>query len=345
MGQSCEKAYSPLETATTALFQVLPMHANPLGMLFGGIMEDWMVQAATMEAVRVARRPALLASLDSLYFISPVLVGENVSITSWVDYIGRSSLEISLLVMAENPIMNEFRLTTLAHMVYVAVGKDLRPVPLDVCISPKSHEEEMLYEDAIKRRSARQERIANRKDKVLDVTPPKGLSEKYMVVNEKVVMPEDIMHLNTLFAGRLMRWLDELTALVAERYSRGPVVTASVDSTDFYSPVLLGETVRIYSTLTYVGKSSLEVMAKVITRDEISGIERHTTTSYFTLVHIGPTGRSEPVPPFEPTNDEQKKIIEEAEARRKLRLAELETFKKNADAVLKLIGPRLRLPT
>ncbi|ESQ23513.1 MAG: hypothetical protein MGAcid_02830 [uncultured Acidilobus sp. MG] len=43
----------------------------------------------------------------------------------------------SLLVEAENPIMGERRLTTLAHMTYVAVGKDLRPAPVDICIEPR----------------------------------------------------------------------------------------------------------------------------------------------------------------------------------------------------------------
>ena len=341
MSKQCERTLSPFQTLLSSLFQVLPMHANPLGMLFGGIMEDWMVQVATLEATRVARRPVLLASLENLFFLSPVLVGESARITSWVEYVGRSSMEIGLLVEAENPIMNERRLTTLAHMTYVAVGKDLRPVPVDVCIEPKTHEEEVLYEDAVKRRKEREQRIANRKEKVYDVAPPRGLSDKYTVVTEKIVMPEDVMHLNTLFAGRLMRLLDEVTALVAERYARGPVVTASVDSTDFYSPVLLGETLRIYSTLTYVGKSSMEVLAKVITRDEVTGTERHTTTSFFTLVHIGPTGRSEPVEPFVPADEAAKALMAEAEARRAKRLEELQRVKENAENMLAIIRPSL----
>lgn len=336
----CERTLSPLQTAMTSVFQALPMHANPLGMLFGGIMEDWMVQVASMEATRIARRPTLLASLESLYFLSPVLVGENAIITAWVDYVGNSSIDLSLLVEAENPIMNEKRLTTLAHMTYVAVGRDLRPVPVGVCIEPRTPEEEALYEDAIKRRKAREDRIRDRKRRVFDTSPPRGLLDKYTVVSNKVVMPEDVMQINTLFAGRLMRLLDEVTALVATRYAHGPVVTASVDSTDFYTPILLGETIVAYSTLTYVGKSSMEVMAKVIKRDEITGEERHTTTSYFTLVHIGPTGRSEPVEPFTPTEDWQKKLIAEAEERRRLRLEGLQAFRENAEKVRELLAQR-----
>ncbi len=338
--RNCERALSPLQTVMTSVFQALPMHANPLGMLFGGVMEDWMVQVSSMEATRVARRPTLLASLESIYFISPVLVGENAIITTWVDYIGNSSLEISVLVEAENPILNERRLTTLANMTYVAVGRDLRPVPIGACIEPKTPEEESLYEDALKRRKEREERIRDRRNKVYDTSPPRGLLDKYTVVSNKVVMPEDVMQINTLFAGRLMRLLDELTALVATRYAHGPVVTASVDSTDFYTPILLGETIMAYSALTYVGKSSMEVVAKVIKRDEITGEERHTTTSYFTLVHIGPTGRSEPVEPFNPTEDWQKKMMQEAEKRRQQRLAGLQTFRANAERIKELIEQR-----
>ncbi|MGC9209768.1 MAG: acyl-CoA thioesterase [Acidilobus sp.] len=334
----CERELSPLQTVATTIFQVLPMHANPLGMLFGGIMEDWMVQASNMAATRLARRPTLLASLESLFFVSPVLVGENAVITSWIDYVGRSSIDVSLLVEAENPIMNERRLTTLAHMTYVAVGKDLRPTPVGVCVTPKTPEEEALYEDALKRRKARESRIKDRKAKIYDVSPPRPILKDFMIVSHKVVMPEDVMQINALFAGKLMRLLDEATAIVATRYAHGPVVTASVDSTDFYVPVLLGETLVIYSALTYVGKSSMEVTAKVVKRDEITGEERHTTTSYFTLVHIGPTGRSEPVPQLDIKEDWQKSMLEEAERRRQARLEELQAFKANAERVRALLA-------
>ncbi|MFP3309797.1 MAG: hotdog domain-containing protein [Acidilobus sp.] len=341
---NCERTLSPMQTLMTSIFQVLPMHANPLGMLFGGVMEDWMVQVSNMEATRVARRPTLLASLENIYFLSPVLVGENAMITAWVDYVGTSSIDVSLLVEAENPIMNERRLTTLAHMTYVAVGRDLRPAPVGFCIEPRTPEEEALYEDALRIRKAREERIKDRKQKVFDTLPPKGLLDAYTVVTNKVVMPEDVMQSNALFAGRLMRLLDEITALVATRYAKGPVVTASVDSTDFYTPILLGETIVAYSTLTYVGKSSMEVVAKVIKRDEITGEEKHTTTSYFTLVHVGPTGRSEPIELFKPTEDWQKKMLEEAEARRDARLRALQAFRENAEKVRELLSKRNAMP-
>jgi len=336
----CERTLSPFQTLSTAVFQVLPMHTNPLGMLFGGVIEDWMVQVSNLEATRVARRPTLLASLEDLFFVSPVLMGENAVITTWVDYVGRSSIELDLLVEAENPIMGERRLTTLAHMTYVAVGKDLRPAPVGICIEPRTHEEEALYEDALKRRKAREERIRDRRQRAFDVSPPRPLAKEYMIVTNKVVMPEDVMQINALFAGKLMRILDEATAIVATRYAKGPVVTASVDNTDFYAPILLGETVIVYSALTYVGRSSMEVTAKVVKRDEITGEERHATTSYFTLVHIGPTGRSEPVPPFEAKEDWQKELLAEAERRRQARLGELQAFKENAERVRAMLAQR-----
>jgi Acyl-CoA hydrolase len=58
------------------------------------VIEDWMVQVSNLEATRVARRPTLLASLEDLFFVSPVLIGENAVITTWVDYVGRSSIEL-----------------------------------------------------------------------------------------------------------------------------------------------------------------------------------------------------------------------------------------------------------
>ncbi len=76
----------------------------------------------------------------------------------------------------------------------------------------------------------------------------------------------------------------------------------------------------MHAALTYVGRSSIEVTLKVIARNEATGEARHTTTSYFTVVHVGIDGKPRPVPPLEPREQWQRELHAAAQQRRSLRL-------------------------
>jgi len=327
-GRQCRRRLHIRDTLLETLYHVLIRHANPLGTLHGGVMLEWMIDAATMTAMRVARRPTVLASMENIFFLSPVHVGENVVITSWVDYIGRSSLEVSVYVEAENPLVSEERrMTTFSHMVLVAVDKRLRPTPIDACIEPSGHMEERLYEEAEKRRAERLSRISDRKARIKDVQAPRPLDDRFYAVSLRYAYPEDAIFYNALYAGKLVYYLDELAGIIGTRYSGGPVVTASVDATDFYSPIMVGESIEMHAALTYVGRSSMEVTLKVLARREETGETRHTTTSYFTVVAVDETGHSRLVPQFKPREEWQARLYREAEKRRKRRLELLRSIR------------------
>jgi acyl-CoA hydrolase len=326
--QSCQRKYSISSTVLETVNHVLIRNANPLGNLHGGVMLSWMIDAATMTAMRVARRPTVLASMEDIFFLSPVHVGENVVITSWVNYIGRSSLDVSVYVEAENPIVSEERrLTTFSHMILVAVNKRLRPVRVDACIEPRGSLENDMYYDALQRREERMRRIASRRERVRDLEPPRPLDKRYYAVSLKFAYPEDAVFYNAVYAGKLAYYLDEMAGIIGMRYSRGAVVTASVDTTDFYAPILVGEAMEIHGALTYVGRSSMEVTIKVIARREDTGEAKHATTSYFTVVAVNESGRARPVPPFKPEENWQAELYKLAEARRQRRLRLLNRLK------------------
>jgi len=315
----CSKTLSPRETVLQVVRSVSPSHANPLGILHGGYMLSWIVDAATINASRIARSYTLLACMEDMLFISPVRVGDTVIVTSWVEYIGRSSLELSIMVETENPVTGERRFTTYSSMTMVAVDETLRPRHVGICVEPRSRVEEELYERALDRRRARSSRIERRRELVKDTTPPKTLSREYSLTSYFIVNPEDSIAYNVLHAGRLLKTLDEITGIVAARYSGNIVVTGAVDATDFYSPIKVGEVVEIQAGLSYIGRRSLEVAAKVLVRNPLNWEARHAATSYFTFVSIGHDGRSIPVKPFEPLEGWQAEIMEEGAKRKKAR--------------------------
>jgi acyl-CoA hydrolase len=111
---------------------VMPTHTNgAAGMIFGGVMMQWIDVCAGVAAMRHAGGAVVTASIDRLDFITPVRVGEVVVLSAQVNYVRRTSMEIGCRVETEDMESRQRRYTTKAYLTFVAVdgtGKP-RPVP------------------------------------------------------------------------------------------------------------------------------------------------------------------------------------------------------------------------
>src|SRR5918994_4673553 len=90
------------ETVTEMIHWVFPEHAGAPGQIHGGRMMQWITQAGTLAASRVARGTAVLGAMDDIDFLQPVKVGEIAILRAQVEYVGKSSLEVGVRVFAEN---------------------------------------------------------------------------------------------------------------------------------------------------------------------------------------------------------------------------------------------------
>ena len=90
---------------------VLPHMQNVLGNLFGGHLMALVDQAAAVAAIRHAGGPAVTASIDRVDFREGIPVGALVTCTASVDYVGNSSMDISIEVYAERVSTGERRHT------------------------------------------------------------------------------------------------------------------------------------------------------------------------------------------------------------------------------------------
>jgi acyl-CoA hydrolase len=137
----------------------------------------------------------------------------------------------------------------------------------------------------------------------------------------ELVMPEDANVLGSVFGGRVMALIDKAGAMVAIRHCRTTVVTASVDSIDFISPLKLGDIMIFHARLTQVFSSSMEIRVDVYGEDPRTGTQTLTTTAFVTMVCLGPDGRPRPAPPLVLETAEERAEAASAAARRSLRLA------------------------
>ena len=95
---------------------VFPEHINQRGNLYGGRMMSWIATAGTLAASRVARGPVVLGAMDDLDFLTPIHLGEIVTMEAQVEFIGRSSLEVGVTVDAELPQHGVPRRATSSHL-------------------------------------------------------------------------------------------------------------------------------------------------------------------------------------------------------------------------------------
>jgi len=109
----------------------MPMHTNGVaGVMFGGIMMQWIDVCAGVAAMRLAQGAVLTASIDRLDFLSPVNVGETVILQAQVNFTSRTSMEVGCRVETEHMTTGTRRYVTKAYLTFVAVDEQGRPRPV-----------------------------------------------------------------------------------------------------------------------------------------------------------------------------------------------------------------------
>lgn len=142
------------------------------------------------------------------------------------------------------------------------------------------------------------------------------------VIMAQEMRPQDANSSGNVHGGTIMKLIETAAGVVAARHARGDVVTVSVDRLDFYHTVNVGEFLTIRASLNYVGKTSMEVGVRVESENPVTGVRKHTSTSYLTFVALNKKGRPTPLPPVILESKEQERRNQEAQARRETRLLE-----------------------
>jgi acyl-CoA hydrolase len=126
---------------------VMPHMQNVLGDLFGGDLMALVDQAAAVAAIRHAGGPAVTRSIHRLDFHRSIPVGALVTCVATVDYVGRSSMDITVEVFSEKVSTGEREHTHSAHVVFVAVDQHKKPATVPRLI-PETPEEQARFDRA-----------------------------------------------------------------------------------------------------------------------------------------------------------------------------------------------------
>lgn len=135
---------------------VRPEDLNDQGTVFGGHVMSLTDVTAAMAARRHAGRPCVTASIDSLHFISPIYLKEDIVLYAAVNRAWKTSLEVGVKIFAENPYNGERRHVASAYLTFVALDENNRPTAVPPLI-PDTYAEHRRYEEADQRRAVRLE--------------------------------------------------------------------------------------------------------------------------------------------------------------------------------------------
>ena len=132
----------------------LPIYANPLGKLIGGRVMHLVDMAGAIAAMRHCGRTVVTASVDHMSFLRPISIGELVTLRSSVNRAFRTSMEVGVVVYAEDLQTGEQRHTSSAYLTFVALDEYGRRVPVPPVV-PETEEEKRRYDEAAIRRELR----------------------------------------------------------------------------------------------------------------------------------------------------------------------------------------------
>ena len=108
--------------------------------------------------MRYCKGLVMTACLDAMDFYTPISTHEVVTFKAGLNYVGSSSLEVGVKVLAEQPWSGEVRHACTAYLTYVHLGGDLRP---QACrpFTPRTEGERRRWQGALARRERRLERV------------------------------------------------------------------------------------------------------------------------------------------------------------------------------------------
>jgi len=148
----------------------------------------------------------------------------------------------------------------------------------------------------------------------------KKFARESAVTMTEMVLPNDTNTLNNLMGGKLMHWMDIVSAIAAQKHSNSMVVTASVDNISFGKPIRLGDVVTLKAKVTRAFNSSMEVHIEVSAENIPSGTKVESNRAYFTFVAVDKQGIPHAVPELIPETAEEQELFDSALRRRQLRL-------------------------
>jgi acyl-CoA hydrolase len=132
------------------------------------------------------------------------------------------------------------------------------------------------------------------------------------IENREMIQPNHANNLDTVHGGNVMKWMDEVGAMAAMRFSGETCVTARVNEMNFRRPIYVGDTALIEAYVYDTGETSVKVRLRTYREDLRTGERELTTESYFVYVAIDDDRTPVAVPDLTVETEEGRRLREDA---------------------------------
>lgn len=146
-----KKSKSPSSSEVIKTEVVCPNDTNPMGILQGGRLVQWMDIAAAVSSQLHTEKICVTASMDRVRFKNPAYVGDIITIKAKITSTFTSSMEILVEAWSTNVAQPKKKLICEAYFTFVALDKKGKPTTV-MAIKPVTSAEHKLHAEANKRR-------------------------------------------------------------------------------------------------------------------------------------------------------------------------------------------------
>ena len=109
----------------------MPADANAYGDIFGGWLLSLMDNGAGLTAARRAKGRAVTVAIDAMQFHAPVKVGDEVSVYTHIEKVGRTSMTIAVEAFRRHRSEDTATKVTEAKFTFVAIDEAGKPRAVD----------------------------------------------------------------------------------------------------------------------------------------------------------------------------------------------------------------------
>ncbi len=131
-----------------------PDMVNFSGTIHGGHILLLLDQTAYACAVRYSRHNVVTLSVDQVLFKQPIYAGELVSFFANVNYVGKTSMEVGIRVVAENLKARTQRHVMTCYFTMVAVDDHMKPCAVQPLVL-RTEEDKRWCKEAERRKAIR----------------------------------------------------------------------------------------------------------------------------------------------------------------------------------------------
>jgi acyl-CoA hydrolase len=133
-----------------------------------------------------------------------------------------------------------------------------------------------------------------------------------VVENRYIVQPNHTNTHGTAHGGRVVKWMDDVGAMAAMRFSGEACVTARMDQVNFEGPVPSGEIALVTAFVYDAGETSVDVRVEAFREDPFDGERELTTESDFVYVAVDEEYRPTSVPELTVGSEEAQELRDAA---------------------------------